>query len=63
MSILYFRKYYSSNIMGLAVVGNQSLDELEGLVQESFINVENKNVTPSIWQDHPYDPAENGGTM
>ena len=49
--------------MGLAVVGNQSLDELESLVQESFINVENKNVTPSIWKDHPYDPAENGGTM
>lgn len=59
----FHRKYYSSNIMGLAVVGNQSLDELEGLVQESFINVENKNVTPSIWKDHPYDPAENGGTI
>ena len=37
------------------VLGNQSLDELESYVREHFNNVENKNVTPNIWSDHPYE--------
>ena len=36
------------------VLGNQSLDELESYVREHFNNVENKNVTPNVW-DHPYE--------
>ena len=37
------------------VLGNQSLDELESYVREHFNNVENKNVTPTVWSDHPYE--------
>ena len=37
------------------VLGNQSLDELESYVREHFNNVENKNVTPNVWSDHPYE--------
>ena len=45
------------------VVGNQSLDELECMIKEHFDKVVNKNVTPPIWEEHPYDVKENGGTI
>ena len=45
------------------VVGNQSLDELECMIKEHFDKVVNKNVTPPIWEEHPYDAKENGGTI
>jgi insulysin len=32
----FHRKWYSSNIMSLAVVGNQTLDELETAVVDLF---------------------------
>ena len=53
-------QWYSSNIMALAVLGKQTLDELEALVLEHFDKVENKTVTLPQWPDHPY--AE-GGTL
>ena len=53
--------YYIQSLF--AVVGNQTLDEIEELVRECFNNVVNKNVTPSLWEDHPYDVKENGGTI
>ena len=42
-------------MMIFLVLGNQSLDELESYVREHFNNVENKNVTPNVWSDHPYE--------
>ncbi|CAH0553954.1 unnamed protein product [Brassicogethes aeneus] len=46
--------WYSSNIMCLAVLGKESLDELEEMVVNLFSTVENKNVTAPKWEDHPF---------
>ena len=58
--LLKFHKtWYSSNIMSLAVLGKESLDDLEDLVVTLFQNVENKNVTAPSWCQHPYLPGDN----
>ncbi|XP_033632870.1 insulin-degrading enzyme-like [Asterias rubens] len=46
--------YYSSNIMGLAVLGRESLDDLAEMVVPLFSEVENKKVTPPEWPQHPF---------
>ncbi|XP_045188841.2 insulin-degrading enzyme-like [Mercenaria mercenaria] len=49
---------YSSNLMGLTVLGKESLDELMEIVVPHFHGVENKNVAIPRWNEHPYGPAE-----
>lgn len=39
-----YKKYYSANIMKLVVLGNQSLDELQAMVEPRFTLVANQNV-------------------
>lgn len=57
--MLKFHKYfYSSNIMGLAVLGKESLDDLESMVVPRFSGVENKDLPVLEWTDHPYGPSE-----
>ncbi|XP_022094344.1 insulin-degrading enzyme-like [Acanthaster planci] len=46
--------FYSSNIMGLAVLGRESLDELSDMVVPLFAEVENKNVITPEWLQHPF---------
>jgi secreted Zn-dependent insulinase-like peptidase len=41
--IAFYRRYYSANLMALAVVGREPLDTLERWVRERFSNVENRN--------------------
>lgn len=44
--------YQSGNLMNLAVVGKNSLDELEEMVKTYFLNgIENKNVELPVWSD------------
>ncbi|XP_017059647.1 insulin-degrading enzyme isoform X2 [Drosophila ficusphila] len=50
----FHKKWYSANIMCLAVIGKESLDELEGMVLEKFSEIENKNVEVPDWPRHPY---------
>ncbi|XP_072026752.1 insulin-degrading enzyme-like [Amphiura filiformis] len=50
--------YYSSNIMGLVVIGRESVDELTQMVTELFADVENKNVTVPEWPEHPVGPEQ-----
>jgi len=40
----FHSKYYSSNIMTLAVLGEESVDDLEKMVREKFQNITNKHV-------------------
>lgn len=47
-------EWYSSNIMALAVLSNETLDELEALVLKYFEGVVDKKVSVPEWQDHPY---------
>jgi len=45
---------YSANIMALAVLGRESLDDLTNLVIKLFSDAEDKNVTIPEFPDHPY---------
>ncbi|XP_061645273.1 insulin-degrading enzyme isoform X3 [Phyllopteryx taeniolatus] len=46
--------YYSSNLMGLCVLGRESLDELTSMVVKLFGEVENKSVPIPEFPDHPF---------
>lgn len=50
----FHAKWYSANIMSLAVFGKESLDDLESMVVGMFSEIENKNVTSPEWKDLPY---------
>lgn len=51
----FHQKWYSANIMALAVLGSQTLDELESLVTQYFGDVKDKSVTAPSWPDHPFE--------
>ncbi|XP_059421799.1 insulin-degrading enzyme isoform X1 [Carassius carassius] len=46
--------YYSSNVMGLCVLGRESLDDLTSMVVKLFGEVENKNVPVPEFPSHPF---------
>ena len=50
----FHQTWYSSNIMSLTVLGNQTLDELEAMVTQYFSEVVNKDVIVPSWPEHPY---------
>nr|CAD7441027.1 unnamed protein product [Timema bartmani] len=50
--------WYSSNMMALAVLGRESLDELEQLVVALFSAVRNKEVEVPRWPQHPFGPDQ-----
>ncbi|XP_052900222.1 insulin-degrading enzyme [Anopheles moucheti] len=52
--IKFCNTWYSSNIMSLAVFGQESLDELEAMVVKIFDPIENKQVVAPSWPDMPY---------
>ncbi|XP_048747252.2 insulin-degrading enzyme-like [Ostrea edulis] len=52
----FHSKYYSSNIMSLAVLGKESLDDLSEMVAPLFHPVENKSVEVPHWSEGPYGP-------
>ncbi|XP_032591237.1 insulin-degrading enzyme isoform X1 [Drosophila grimshawi] len=59
--LLQFHKYwYSANIMCLAVIGKESLDELEEMIIAKFSEIENKNVKVPDWPRHPYADDQYG---
>lgn len=58
-SLLEFHKnHYSANIMSLAVLGSESLDELQLLVESLFTDVVNSDVAAPIWPENPYGENE-----
>lgn len=48
-------QWYSSNIMAFAVLGKETLDELEELVISLFSSVKDKGVKVPIWDENPFD--------
>ncbi|XP_058128643.1 insulin-degrading enzyme [Anopheles coustani] len=56
----FHNKWYSPNIMSLAVFGKESLDDLERIVIQMFSQIENKNVKAPSWPDMPYDEDQLG---
>ncbi|KAK3698064.1 metalloprotease [Vermiconidia calcicola] len=49
----FYEKHYSANRMKLAVLGRESLDELETWVQEFFGDVKDQNLPQLRWDDIP----------
>eukprot|EP01091_Cochliopodium_minus_P012601 TRINITY_DN3850_c0_g1_i1.p1 TRINITY_DN3850_c0_g1~~TRINITY_DN3850_c0_g1_i1.p1 ORF type:complete len:956 (-),score=241.60 TRINITY_DN3850_c0_g1_i1:101-2968(-) len=57
--IEFYEKYYSSNIMKLAIIGKESIETLEKWVKEKFSDIKNKNVKDNLRTDpFPYGPNE-----
>ncbi|CAF3683386.1 unnamed protein product [Rotaria sp. Silwood1] len=54
----FHKTEYSSNRMSLAVLGNQSLDELQSLVIKSFKEVQNKKLKKPKYPSDPYDESK-----
>ncbi|CAL1547485.1 unnamed protein product [Lymnaea stagnalis] len=54
----FHTEYYSSNVMGLCILGKESLDELQDMVVPLFENVVNKNVKIPKWDEPPYTEKE-----
>lgn len=52
--IKFHDKWYSANIMSLAVYGKESLDDLETMVVPKFSGIVNKNVVAPRWNDAPF---------
>ncbi|XP_053953738.1 insulin-degrading enzyme isoform X2 [Anastrepha obliqua] len=50
----FHKKWYSSNIMSLAVLGKESLNDLEDMVIEKFSTIENKNVDIPTFPPEPF---------
>lgn len=56
--IQFHGKWYSANIMCLAVYGKESLDALETMVLDKFSNIVSKDVTYPKWTDHPFQAGQ-----
>ncbi|XP_058980135.1 insulin-degrading enzyme-like isoform X1 [Musca domestica] len=56
----FHKQWYSANIMSLAVIGKDNLDELEQMVLKKFSEIENKNVDVPTWPREPYDDNQYG---
>ncbi|RUS68868.1 hypothetical protein EGW08_023369 [Elysia chlorotica] len=54
----FHSQYYSSNIMGMCVVGRESLDELQSMVVPLVEGIVNKNVQVPSWDSSPYSENE-----
>lgn len=56
----FHKKWYSSNIMTLAIIGKEHLDELEDTARNLFEEVEDKNIIAPMWTEHPFGQKELG---
>jgi insulysin len=54
----FHEKYYSSNLMTLAVIAPLSLDELQTIVEEYFLEIPNRNAEMPFWPENPYGPEQ-----
>ncbi|KAK5981740.1 Insulin-degrading enzyme protein, partial [Trichostrongylus colubriformis] len=57
----FHEQWYSSNIMSLCIVGSESLDALESLLETlDFVAIKNKNVKRMEWLESPYGREQLG---
>ena len=55
--IKFYENYYSASVMTLAVLGSQSLDELEGWVREKFSDIPDNGVSPARFEQPYFNSA------
>ena len=58
--IEFYQKYYSSNIMKLAVYGKESLDVMQKWVEEKFSAIPNKELSSPHVDTDPYGAGQLG---
>lgn len=58
--IEFYNRYYSAQRMVLAIVGPQSISELEGMVHENFSSIPRRTVANNIIQELAFTPRETG---
>jgi len=51
-------KFYSSNVMALAILGREPLDQLSEMATRMFSDIENKNVTVPVYEESPFTAEE-----
>ena len=56
----FHNEWYSSNIMGLTVLGKEDLDTLQHLVMDRFAGVENKQLEIPEWTQPPFSETQCG---
>ena len=56
--IEFYNKYYSSNIMKLAVYGSDSLDTMQKWVEEKFSAIPDKKLSSPRFPSDPYGPTQ-----
>ena len=56
----FHKEWYSSNIMGLTVLGKEDLDTLQHIVIDRFARVENKHLDLPEWTQPPFSESECG---
>jgi len=49
----FYEKHYSANLMKLAILGQESLDELEKMARSHFSAVPDRSITPDRFSDRP----------
>lgn len=54
----FYKKYYSSNIMKLAVYGNDTLDVMQKWVEEKFSAIPDKSLSSPRFPSDPYRPEQ-----
>ncbi|VDP34243.1 unnamed protein product [Schistosoma margrebowiei] len=50
----FYSTWYSSNVMGLVILGRESINDLEKLAEEKFSEVIDRNVVQPSWNDTPW---------
>lgn len=50
-TLVFYDKYYSANIMKVAMISNLSLDEMEKLARKHFSSIKNKNIPDPVITD------------
>ncbi|KAL5111762.1 Insulin-degrading enzyme [Taenia crassiceps] len=50
----FYKRFYSSSIMAVTILGKESLDEMEDRYASLFENIPNRNVVPKSWLTTPW---------
>ena len=58
--LAFHKRWYSSDLMRLCVLGRESLDELEGWVRDLFSGIANKQLKSPTFGQHVFDLTEAG---
>lgn len=56
--VQFYERHYSANLMKVVVYSNQSLDTMQGWVEEKFSAVPNKDLPRPAFPTDPFGPSE-----